>query len=415
MVFGKGLYRNNHKIMTSSSGDGMVSKERNYPGRLFLPTLAFSGFAISTLGIVTALLLIDMAETFHTSVGIMGQINTPSSIASFIFALMMGVLSVRFRHRSLLLAGLLLMFISALGCALAPNLSSIFILYALGGIGGIMVVPMSLTLVGDYVPFEKRASAIGWVNAGQPLAYLIGAPLIAFIAGFGGWRSAIWGFVLPISLVGLLLAFKGLRSISKSGGSNENYLEGFRAILSNSSAKACLTGNALRSIQWMAILIYGISFFRQKFGASPGFASIVLLGAAFFYTAGNIIGGGVVNRLGRKLSSVVSALLAGIFTISYAFISSLWLSLALNLSACLFSGMVVSASVSLTIEQVPRFRGTIMSVNSAAASLGSAIGASAGGFALLHFDYEGLGTILGTAGILAAIVYKFYTIDPSEK
>jgi len=397
-----------------SSGDGMGSEERDSPGRLFLPTLAFSCFAISTLGIVTALLLIDMAETFHTSVGIMGQINTPSSIASFIFALMMGALSVRFRHRSLLLAGLLLMCISALGCALVPDLRSIFILYAIGGVGGIMVVPMSLALVGDYVPFKKRAGAIGWVNAGQPLAYLFGAPLIAFIAGFGSWRFAIWGFVLPMSLLGLFLAFRGLTSMSKGVRSNENYMEGFRVILSNSSAKACLTGNALRSIQWMTILIYGISFFRQKFGVSPGFASIVLLGAAFFYTVGNIVGGGVANRVGRKFSTVVSALLAGIFTISYAFIPHLWISPALNLSACLFSGMVVSTSVSLTIEQVPRFRGTIMSVNSAAASLGSAIGASAGGFALLNFDYKGLGFVLGMTGIIAAIVYKFYARDPTE-
>jgi predicted MFS family arabinose efflux permease len=56
-----------------------------------------------------------------------------------------------------------------------------------------------------------------------------------------------------------------------------------------------------------------------------------------------------------------------------------------------------------------------MSVNSAAASLGSAIGTSVGGFALLNFGYKGLGFILGMTGIIAAIVYKFYTRDPIEK
>ena len=75
--------------------------------RLFLPSLIISNFAASTLGILTALFLLDMSATFGVDRGIMGQINTVSSIVSMMFALSMGILSIRFSHGILILTGML--------------------------------------------------------------------------------------------------------------------------------------------------------------------------------------------------------------------------------------------------------------------------------------------------------------------
>jgi len=70
-------------------------------------------------------------------------------------------------------------------------------------------------------------------------------------------------------------------------------------------------------------------------------------------------------------------------------------------------------SYSLTLEQVPRFRGTVMSISSAATSLGSAIGAAMGGLALLLYDYEFLGIAGGAMALVAAIFYLL-AIDPAK-
>jgi predicted MFS family arabinose efflux permease len=95
-------------------------------------------------------------------------------------------------------------------------------------------------------------------------------------------------------------------------------------------------------------------------------------------------------------------------------VSSIWLSLALEFTAAWFMGMMASSAVSLTLEQVPRFRGSMMSISSAATSLGSAVGAAVGGMALIWFDYDVLGIILGAMGIIAAIVFNFVTVDPAS-
>lgn len=379
--------------------------------------MAFSYFAIGPLGVLTGLLLIDIALTFEVSVGVMGQISTPYYVVAVVFSLFMGVLSVRFRHKSLLMAGLLSVSFSALGCFLASDFNLMLVSYSLSGVGTAMVTPMVITLIGECLPLEKRTNAIGWIVASGALPYLIGAPVVGFMADLGGWRFTLLGFVLPVSLASLLLAFVGLPFASRSHHpemSERAYVGSFKGVLSNRSAVACLAGNVLRSIAFMVILLYGISFFREWFLVSTGFASLVMLGASSFYTLGGLVCGRFVSRFGRKPSTVSTALVGGIFVISFVYLPSLWLSLALFFLAAWFFGMGTSASSSLTLEQVPKFRGTMMSITSAAQSLGSAFGAALGGSMLVLYDYRIMGSVLGALGVVAAVVFYFLSIDPTR-
>jgi len=316
--------------------DSPLSKRRSL-GRLFLPSLAFSYFATGPIGVLTGLLLIDISLTFGCDVGVMGQINTVYYLAAVVFGLFMGVLNVRFRHKSLLMVGLLFVGISALGCYLASTFNLMLILYSFSGVGMAMVSPMAISLTGEHLPLEKRGNAIGWIVAGGALSYVIGAPIIGFIAGLGDWRSVLLVFVIPISLASFLLAFIGIPSTTGSLQPTTHkgtYLESFKEVLSNRSSVACLAGSIiLRSIAWMVILVYGISFFRERFltpEGSEGSASVIMLIAALLYTLGSLVCGRFLNRFGRKPLTVLATLLAGIFTIAFIFVSNLWFSLALN-------------------------------------------------------------------------------------
>jgi predicted MFS family arabinose efflux permease len=121
-----------------------------------------------------------------------------------------------------------------------------------------------------------------------------------------------------------------------------------------------------------------------------------------------------VNKLGRKTLTVLTALLSGAFTIAYVFTPNLWLSILLMLIASWFFGMVASAANSLTLEQIPRLRGTMMSIDTAVINIGSALGTTIGGLALLCLNYEGLGSVLGATGIVAAIIIYLLAKDPTR-
>ncbi len=135
--------------------DYAPSVGKGSPGKLILPSLVISNFAIQLPPIVVGLLLVDIAHTFGQPVGITGQIRTLAMVLGVIFALLMGVLSVRFKHKSLLVMGLLLKSIAALGCSFASNFAIMLVSYSMSGVGAAMVGPMTTTLIGEHFPVEK--------------------------------------------------------------------------------------------------------------------------------------------------------------------------------------------------------------------------------------------------------------------
>jgi predicted MFS family arabinose efflux permease len=350
-------------------------------------------------------------------VGIMGQVNTFSSVAAVVSALIMGFLSVRFRHKSLLMTGLLFFAVSSVGCFMASGFSAMLLAYSISGVGLAMFNPMMNALVGEHFSLDKRASAIGWTVGAGALAYVAGPLVLNLLSDFGGWRFSLLGFVIPLLLVSLVLAFFGIPSATHSDVASRDqsrFLSGFKGVLSCKSAWACLAGDTLRAASFAAVLYYGAAFFMQRFGASTDLATLIILAAASCYTVGSLISGRFVDRVGRKPFTAMAALLAGSFTVSFVLVPVFWGSLLLNLAAAFLFGVFTAAAISLTLEQVPAYRGTMMSVDSAFVNLGYALGAAVGGMALLRFGYEGLGAALGLFGIVAALVFYLFARDPTR-
>ena len=398
--------------------DGGVVSDNPGRSRLVLPSLVLTRFALGAPSLLISLLLIEIGATFGQSVGATGQISTVSSVAAFVAALLMGFLSMRFRPKPLLLAGMSLFALSAVGCAFSPQFSLMVAFYAMGGFGASMVIPMTTTMVGELYPLSERATAIGYLLAGGALSFVIGAPSIILIAGYGGWRTAFLGFVVPFVLLGMLLLYLGLPSNpSEEAAATEGggFVEGFRDVLMNGSAVSCLIGSALNAACWQAVVFYSASFMRQRFQVSTGFASIYIIGGALSYTVGSLVSGRYVNRFGRKRVTVITSVLAGAFTLLYYNVLDIWASIFLAYVASLFTGVRSSASSSLTMEQVPSYMGTMMSITSAIDNMGVAVGAGLGGLMLLWYDYNVLGVVLGGAGIAASLLFQLLTREPTEK
>ena len=399
-----------------SMDDNASFTEKRSAERFVLLSLVASSFATMVPTVLADLLLIDIGVTFGSSVGVTGQVLTFSSTAAVIFALLMGAFSVRFKHKSLLMIGLVFFTISALGCSFAPSFNLLLIFYALTGVGLAMVTPMNLALVAEHFPLEKRTSAIAWLEIGLALSFAIGAPVIGFIAGLGGWRWAFLGFLLPICLASLLMVSKGLPYMSHSrklAMNKKNYLQGFKRFFSNKSATVCVVGTAFLNAGYQVIFLYFSSFLRERFLVSMDLVSIIFLGASLSYILGSLVCGWFINRFGRKTITVLATFLFGIFLACYTNLPNLWLSLTAIFLATLILAMSYVGSLSLTLEQVPRFRGTVMSISSAATSLGWAIGAAVGGLVLILYDYEFLGITGGILALVAAIFFLL-AIDPAK-
>jgi DHA1 family inner membrane transport protein len=164
----------------------MGEEETESQGPAALASLLLSNYSIYPGTILTSILLIEIAEAFDSGVGVVSQIRTLSSVLGFVTALAMGALSVRYSGRLLLAVGLLLLSLSCVGSAAAPNLMLLFALYSLNGVASNIVFPMLTSLVGEYYPPEGRARVMGWIGASGGLSYMLGAPIIAYLASAGG-------------------------------------------------------------------------------------------------------------------------------------------------------------------------------------------------------------------------------------
>jgi predicted MFS family arabinose efflux permease len=76
--------------------------------------------------------------------------------------------------------------------------------------------------------------------------------------------------------------------------------------------------------------------------------------------------------------------------------------------------MSFTAGGSLVIEQLPKFRGTMMSLNTAFMNLGMLLAAIAGGIALDIYNYQTLALILGGLGVVGTVVWVSLVRDPCK-
>jgi predicted MFS family arabinose efflux permease len=396
------------------------TSREDYPSsnKLLLLALVLSRAITQPPLALTGLLLIDISISFGQPIGVTGQIRTLSSALAIIFALLMSVLSIQYKHRTLLITGLLLYCISALSSSLAPSFFFLLLAYSLTGLGRAMVNPMVSTLVGDLLPLDERSKAIGWLFAGMSISYFISSPIIGIISELGNWRLAFQAFVLPFTILSLVITWIGVPSQTEHQLlkiSGESHLNIFKEILSNKSVVACFFGAALTEVSWASALSFSISFFRQRFLLPISWASYLLSSIALCCGIGSVLSGYLINRFGRKTIVVISAFLLGVFSITYVNLQIFWLSVLFMCLNSVLAAIRYSASDSLTLEQVPEHRATVMSVNTAAYSLGSTFGTGLGGLVLILWGYGSLGVYTGIMAIIAAIIFRFLSIDPTQK
>ena len=401
--------------------DETASSKKTSMGRMFLPSLSAAFFAISISGPVFALLTVDIAKTFFGSadqaaIGATSQISTVNNAAEVALALLMGVLAVRFKHKSLLLAGVALVAVSAIGGFFAPTLLWLQLSFALEGAGSITVSILGLTLIGDSLPFSKKAKAVSYVTAATSLASLIAILIIGFVTAGGGWRSVLMFFVMPVAVASLILTFLTLPSRTheqQPTAGKEAYLKSFKQVLLNKSAASCIIGGML--INAAAFVVFVFAFYRTQFSISLFSTVGIMMTAAVIFIVASLLVGRLANRFGTKNLVVVGGVGNGILMAAFFFIPNLWAALTVHMIGLTFGVIGLTAFQCLALDQAPKSRGTMMSVKSVFANIGGAIGTAVGGLVLIYsLSYQAVGIVLGAFSIAAAVIWFFLTKQPSE-
>ena len=396
------------------------------PRKGFVPAIVFMVFALNVANLTLTLLTREIGATFFGSdtqatVGITSQLSTIGFAAAVATGVAMSVLAIRFGPKSLLMTGILLQIISATGAFLAPTFPWLLAFFALEGIGSVLSGVAFVTLIGDFLPQNRKAKAVSYVTAALSLAGFAGTRLIPFVAGLGTWRYSYMLLGLPFAVAALAVSHFGIPSRShkhKPEVSKKEYIRSFKHVFLNKSAAACLIASLFFT---GTIGLFAINFMRQQFWSDlplplqVQYASYVAMVSTLLFAAGGLVAGRLANKYSVKTLTVAGALGDGIFIILLFLAPNLWLALAFNWLHVWSATTAGTALSCLALDQVPEARGTMMSLKSVFGNTGNALGPAIGGALLIWASYPPLGLVLGAMSIIASAIILIIARDPTKR
>jgi EmrB/QacA subfamily drug resistance transporter len=131
-----------------------------------------------------------------------------------VFLLTGAALGDRFGRRRLLATGLGIFTLASAAAALAPDIGTLIAARAVQGVGGAMVMPLTLTILAGAVPAARRGAAFGIWGAMAGLGVALGPVIGGAVVQGSSWQWIFW-INVPIGI--LLLPLTRLLAESHGG------------------------------------------------------------------------------------------------------------------------------------------------------------------------------------------------------
>ena len=153
--------------------------------------------------LVVTFALPSIQRDFDLSVSALSWTVNAYTLTFAVFMLAAAAISERIGRRTAFQIGLGIFTLSSIVVAMAPGIEVLTAARAVQGLGAAILVPLSLTLLVQETPKEKRPVAIAFWSSAQGLATAIGPLIGGAIVQFAGWQWAFW-INVPIGLVLIL-------------------------------------------------------------------------------------------------------------------------------------------------------------------------------------------------------------------
>ncbi|MEY2800101.1 MAG: hypothetical protein RI934_1089 [Bacteroidota bacterium] len=120
----------------------------------------------------------------------------------------------KFDRKKLLLFFYIGFIIGTLMCSLATNYSMLITARIVTGLFGGVIGSISLAIVADLFPIQKRGRVMGYLQMGFGASQVLGIPISLYIANYFNWEAPFMMIVIFASLIWLIVAWK-LQPINK--------------------------------------------------------------------------------------------------------------------------------------------------------------------------------------------------------
>ncbi len=358
------------------------------------------------VGLMLSPILVALSDEFNVSVAAAGQLAAVTFAAWAVSVVSVGPISDSFGRRPVAVIGLTLLAASVIASSFAPTFGVLMGLRIITGLAGGMIPPNSMAAVADVLPADKRAKAFGLLMAFTSLSSVIGVPLVALVAGIGGWR-------VPFLMIGsVLFICAGMQSLwfPKSQTSETrkfSFMSRYKQMANISLFRTTLVANLLQRMAFYASISYLAAYLINSHGLSIGQTAIPLAIAGIGVVIGSMAAG-FISAL-RRRSQVVSAcaLLGGLASLlMFSIDLSAWGTVAVALIGTTFISVGWPTFLAISTEISGSSQATAVGMLGASNQLGGVGGAALGGAFLALGDFYTVGFFCLATVLISAVVLQ---------
>ena len=181
-----------------------------------------------------------------------------------------GTLGDRWGHRRVLQAGLAWFGLCSVAAALAPGAGWLIAARIGQGVGGAAMLALTLAVLNDVFPLERRGSAIGWWAALGGTGFGAGPVVGGVLLGLGRWPAIFW-INVPLVALAMLLIARAIPGSDAGMGPVRRPLDVAGALLAMVGVGAVTFG--LIGFRWVpmlaGVLVLGILVMQQRSARDP--------------------------------------------------------------------------------------------------------------------------------------------------
>ncbi|MEU3486320.1 MFS transporter [Streptomyces massasporeus] len=159
--------------------------------RLTVPVLAFGGSLMAVMQTVVVPLLPDLPRLTGASAGTVSWMVTATLLSGAVLTPVLGRAGDMYGKRRVLMAALGLMTAGSVLCALTSDIVVLIAARTLSGAAA-AVVPLSISILRDELPPERRGSAVALMSSTVGIGAALGLPLAAVIVQYANWHTMFW-------------------------------------------------------------------------------------------------------------------------------------------------------------------------------------------------------------------------------
>ncbi len=349
--------------------------------------LGLAGFVVMADNWVVSPILPAIARSIRVSPVQAGLLISAYMIPFGLFQLVFGPLADRFGKQQVITFSMIFFTIGTALCGLGLGLLDLGLYRALTGIFAASVMPISLALIGDVVPMERRQQAIGTFMGiaflGQGLSMAIGGSIAFFVS----WRGVFFTYA-ALSVIATILLISTGREASSKKNPHSQFLKPYLDLIGSSKSLLIYLIILVEGILIIGSFSYLGAYTEHLFHFNYLYIGLTLtaFGAGAVIT-GRLVGK-IVPHLGRPNTLVLGLIVAmGADFLLYGVKTSV-LMLILGV-ALLGIGFMLAHSSLLTFatEFAKMARGTAMSLVAFCFMGGGGVGAAIGGKAIASLGY----------------------------